>query len=382
MKSKTKEREKVKNTKQALKAACVEIGGAEKLPENDGKTHKSRKKKAGDPESITNEATQCKHENESKNQLSDVVPSGKRKTDQLSEKKQKRARKDEPKSVAKEIIESVSFDIAKEDTKSQSSKKSKAKKKKSECIHKENSQESTIDLKENVGSEEDENDTEIKHKKKEKKMEGNELDKIPTRTKSKMERKRKLVNEAENEFVVESDSGKNIELNQSEEPTSKKKKKRKLQNIEKEAAEDEENKTVLGEGGDSNEVEKTNITESKKSKKKKRNEGTDQTDETSSDPEQKADKLASEYLHQWSNNRESWKFQKVRQVWLLKNMYSENKVTKEDFTVLLSYLDGMKGRSREVTVEQAEKIIEEDGDKDEVDQVKIERARQIVQLLT
>lgn len=38
------------------------------------------------------------------------------------------------------------------------------------------------------------------------------------------------------------------------------------------------------------------------------------------------------------------------------------KVTDDDFEILLLYLDGLKGKSREVTVKQAEDIMEKDED--------------------
>lgn len=37
-------------------------------------------------------------------------------------------------------------------------------------------------------------------------------------------------------------------------------------------------------------------------------------------------------------------------------------VTDDDFEILLLYLDGLKGKSREVTVKQAEDIMEKDED--------------------
>ena len=40
-------------------------------------------------------------------------------------------------------------------------------------------------------------------------------------------------------------------------------------------------------------------------------------------------------------------------------------VNSDDFEILLQYLDGLKGKSREVTVKQAEKIIEEDDENGE-----------------
>uniref|UniRef100_A0A8B8CLS0 Uncharacterized protein C7orf50 homolog n=1 Tax=Crassostrea virginica TaxID=6565 RepID=A0A8B8CLS0_CRAVI len=131
-----------------------------------------------------------------------------------------------------------------------------------------------------------------------------------------------------------------------------------------------------GDKPDDAEVKKT--PKSKKKKKKEKN--VNENDQPTLDPEQKADKLASEYLKQWSSDRKSWKFQKVRQVWLLKHMYNSEQVNSDDFEILLQYLDGLKGKSREVTVKQAEKIIEED-DENATDETKTERARQIVQLL-
>ena len=40
----------------------------------------------------------------------------------------------------------------------------------------------------------------------------------------------------------------------------------------------------------------------------------------------KAQELSLDYLRQWKNDREHWKFLKVRQVWLLKHMFHKSKV--------------------------------------------------------
>lgn len=40
--------------------------------------------------------------------------------------------------------------------------------------------------------------------------------------------------------------------------------------------------------------------------------------------------LAVEYLRAWKSDRSSWKFQKVRQTWLLSNLYDEVKVRRGD----------------------------------------------------
>ncbi|XP_064613546.1 uncharacterized protein C7orf50 homolog [Liolophura sinensis] len=96
--------------------------------------------------------------------------------------------------------------------------------------------------------------------------------------------------------------------------------------------------------------------------------------------------LALDYLSHWEKDREHWRFQKVRQVWLLQNMYDANKVNNSSFKTLLLYLDGLKGRSRETTVKKAEDIIAHDEDSDadtkDVSKVKLERARQLIQVLT
>lgn len=39
-----------------------------------------------------------------------------------------------------------------------------------------------------------------------------------------------------------------------------------------------------------------------------------------------AAEMSIQYLHQWKNDRSSWSFRKVRQVWLLKNMFDRKKV--------------------------------------------------------
>uniref|UniRef100_T2M730 Uncharacterized protein C7orf50 n=1 Tax=Hydra vulgaris TaxID=6087 RepID=T2M730_HYDVU len=66
------------------------------------------------------------------------------------------------------------------------------------------------------------------------------------------------------------------------------------------------------------------------------------------------------YLLQWNDNKTEWKFQKVRQVWLLQNMYNKLQVNKHHFKVLLSYLNDLKGISREKTIETARCIVEKE----------------------
>jgi len=82
------------------------------------------------------------------------------------------------------------------------------------------------------------------------------------------------------------------------------------------------------------------------------------------------------YLRSWSSDKERWKFNKSNQIHLLNIMYNETKMFKEDFDLLLEYLVDLKGKSREKTKEDAEKVLKTSGSFFERD-----RARQIFQLL-
>ncbi|KAI8575911.1 hypothetical protein K450DRAFT_259356 [Umbelopsis ramanniana AG] len=59
---------------------------------------------------------------------------------------------------------------------------------------------------------------------------------------------------------------------------------------------------------------------------------------------------AIDYLRTWKSDRSEWKFQKVRQIWLLANMYDEVKISDEDFAILLEYVQDLKGKARQVRI--------------------------------
>ncbi|XP_069762099.1 uncharacterized protein C7orf50 homolog isoform X2 [Narcine bancroftii] len=95
--------------------------------------------------------------------------------------------------------------------------------------------------------------------------------------------------------------------------------------------------------------------------------------------------LALKYLTKWSNKHEDWKFQKTRQKWLLQHMYDCDKMSDEYFTLLLGYLEGLKGNARVVTIQKTEALIKECDMTDDptvVSAEKIERMRQVLQLLS
>ncbi|XP_062041563.1 uncharacterized protein C7orf50 homolog [Lepus europaeus] len=100
-------------------------------------------------------------------------------------------------------------------------------------------------------------------------------------------------------------------------------------------------------------------------------------------------RLALDYLCGWAQKHASWRFQKTRQTWLLLHMFEEDKVPDEHFPTLLAYLEGLKGRARELTVQKAEALMREldaaggqDSPLDAAPRGKTQRLRQVLQLLS
>uniref|UniRef100_A0A3P9HL54 Zmp:0000000624 n=1 Tax=Oryzias latipes TaxID=8090 RepID=A0A3P9HL54_ORYLA len=97
-----------------------------------------------------------------------------------------------------------------------------------------------------------------------------------------------------------------------------------------------------------------------------------------------ASQQALEYLTCWAENRSVWKFQKTRQTWLLQHMFDSEKIPDEKFSLLLQYLEGLRGMARDTTVEKAMSMVEESGraPEDAVVQQRAHRAREIIQMLS
>ncbi|XP_035695210.1 uncharacterized protein C7orf50 homolog [Branchiostoma floridae] len=111
-------------------------------------------------------------------------------------------------------------------------------------------------------------------------------------------------------------------------------------------------------------------------------------DETEEEKKESVVHLGSVYLQTWKSDRPNWVFRKVRQVWLLRNMYTMDKVSDEDFPILLEYLAGLQGKGRETTVAEAEKLLqgqehegEGEGTGETLSAVQLERVRQVLQVL-
>ncbi|KAM6964216.1 protein cholesin [Tautogolabrus adspersus] len=93
---------------------------------------------------------------------------------------------------------------------------------------------------------------------------------------------------------------------------------------------------------------------------------------------------ALDYLTCWAENRTEWKFQKTRQTWLLQHMFDSEKVPDEKFSLLLQYLEGLRGGARDTTAQKALALIESSGQEaeDRAVQQRAHRAREVIQLLT
>ncbi|KAA8581697.1 hypothetical protein FQN60_003278 [Etheostoma spectabile] len=97
-----------------------------------------------------------------------------------------------------------------------------------------------------------------------------------------------------------------------------------------------------------------------------------------------APQQALDYLTCWAENRAEWKFQKTRQTWLLQHMFDPQQIPEGKFSVLLQYLEGLRGGARDITVQKALVQVEESGQAPEDTDVqqRAHRAREVIQLLS
>lgn len=54
------------------------------------------------------------------------------------------------------------------------------------------------------------------------------------------------------------------------------------------------------------------------------------------------------YLVEWKKARATWKFQKLRQVWLINNMYDDKQLPDSHWNLFLEYIHDLKGAARNV----------------------------------
>ena len=206
--------------------------------------------------------------------------------------------------------------------------------------------------------------------------------------KSKKEKKRKSTEEPEEDFFAE-------DAADAEPPTKKKKKnkeeeeeeEKKSEDADADAAEDdavdpppEEVKITASEAMAGQDIDRALKLAEKQRQKEKRAAKKAQKEKDASKASKKAkygpkpgsrapaphDKRTSEtplwmacqeYLETWKKRKGLWKFQKVRQIWLLQHMYDTELVTEPTFAIMIEYLGGLKGAGRTTTLEEAEKVL-------------------------
>lgn len=91
------------------------------------------------------------------------------------------------------------------------------------------------------------------------------------------------------------------------------------------------------------------------------------------------------YLSKWKHSKDDWKFVKLKQIWIQKNVFEEDKIPKDFWNTALEYFNSSKGKSRDVLLQTSLKIIE-NVDSSQVERtdeqkLKYNRAREIVQFL-
>lgn len=86
------------------------------------------------------------------------------------------------------------------------------------------------------------------------------------------------------------------------------------------------------------------------------------------------------YLSKWKYNKTDWKFEKLRQVWLVQNLYDSSKIEDKFWETIVEYFNSAQGKVREKILKEAIKIVETE-DIELNDQVKFQRAKDIVQSL-
>ncbi|KAF9437055.1 hypothetical protein BGZ76_002125 [Entomortierella beljakovae] len=119
---------------------------------------------------------------------------------------------------------------------------------------------------------------------------------------------------------------------------------------------------VKGDDGSDDDSDSDNDTKSEKKRKAEK----DSQDGAKNFKKYKQEELASldtsspglAYLVEWKRSRATWKFQKLRQVWLLNNMYDDKQIPTAHWGVFLEYIHDLKGAARNTAVDDARKIVE------------------------
>ncbi|KAG9062816.1 hypothetical protein KI688_005122 [Linnemannia hyalina] len=138
---------------------------------------------------------------------------------------------------------------------------------------------------------------------------------------------------------------------------------------------------VKGDDGSGDEDSDSDSSDDDKKKTKKRKADKQSTKDASKKPKQDDAQLPESdaaapglaYLVEWKKARETWKFQKLRQVWLINHMYDDKQLPDSHWSLFLEYIHDLKGAARNSAIADAKKIVEAPESEDEEEKEKEEK---------
>lgn len=125
----------------------------------------------------------------------------------------------------------------------------------------------------------------------------------------------------------------------------------------------------------------------KKSKRLMKKERAQQREEKKKEAsKQEAAQKALNYISKWKHAKSEWKFEKLRQIWLMDNFLDINMVPDSIFPTVLEYFERCKGMAREQLLRKGIDIIRKVEEDQEnrgkiMESVEYKRARQLLQAL-
>ncbi|KAL3266606.1 hypothetical protein HHI36_010770 [Cryptolaemus montrouzieri] len=87
------------------------------------------------------------------------------------------------------------------------------------------------------------------------------------------------------------------------------------------------------------------------------------------------------YLSKWKYDRTNWKFEKLTQIWLLHNLYDSSKIEDNIWDIVVEYFSNSKGQIHKTILQEAIKIAENDQSINDIEKIKLVRARDLIQTL-
>ncbi|XP_065086291.1 uncharacterized protein C7orf50 homolog [Ochlerotatus camptorhynchus] len=121
---------------------------------------------------------------------------------------------------------------------------------------------------------------------------------------------------------------------------------------------------------------------------KKREKHAKNEDERKEKAKEREKEEVRQYLQTWNDDRDQWKFQKLKQIYIQEHVFDEDHLDGDIWPLVLEYVSGTKGSGREGLTKRAESVIKEvdqqakdGGDESLLDGSKYQRARELLQYL-